>query len=282
MAKPASYDQLRKITQRISEEDLLPGNLAKKYGTKSALDTKAAETMEFIDSFRPDISDKDAFEQHSSIKNRLAKNFVTARSLAPASLDSGENKFDELNRTGRTRVSSKDPAASILEKESSIVDPHEFKEAQRHQNTETPRMGVDMNIDEAKRKALENVSGSSRKSGKLKGKLGAISTIAGALGAIGSAGASESIDPRELLKAGAEIVNPLPFDLEEIKEETGKLTQGMQGVVDEQMQKRQEESQVAKQQREEQALPGALEFSDEFKKMQNDAKRNALMSLRRR
>lgn len=139
-----------------------------------------------------------------------------------------KNKFDELNEKGYVRISAKTPAAKALEVGQIENDAQKLKAAF---------------------KRGDDVIGRIKGGGKL-----------GALAALGVAGSQmlggEKVEASELIKAGAEALNPLPFGVDEIKEEVQKMDPAKM------VYRLQKQKEAQKQSRENKALKGALEFGE--------------------
>ena len=139
-----------------------------------------------------------------------------------------KNKFDELNEKGYVRISAKTPAAKALEVGQIENDAQKLKAAF---------------------KRGDDVIGRIKGGGKL-----------GALAALGVAGSQmlggEKVEASELIKAGAEALNPLPFGIDEIKEEVQKMDPAKM------VYRLQKQKEAQTQSREDKALKGALEFGE--------------------
>jgi len=260
-------DQLSAMINRIDEGDLKPSKIREKYKTKDAVSSKYKEIESFLDQNRPDIKDRESFDLWKNVKNRLTNQFETGRKYADSVPNQGmSTNLDDLNKGNAIKVSATDPAARILEKEASQIDPLQFKEAQRSLGTQAPNIMDVQKVDiaGAKSKALENLSS---KGIKGKGKIAAIGTI---LAGIGSAAAGEPVDSKELYRAGAEALNPLPFGIDELGNEMKKLESATATPerIQQDLQRINQQKEQERQAREEAARPGALEFGKKFQELQ--------------
>jgi hypothetical protein len=150
-----------------------------------------------------------------------------------------KNKFDELEEKGYVRISAKTPEAKALERGAMEADAQKLKAAFSRGDDVVGRL-------------------------RGKGKLGALAAGA-TLGYQALKG--EPVMAQDIIKSGAELLNPLPFSLDEIKEETDKMNPKRkldQLMVDKELERKL---------REEKAGPGALEFADRFSKALKSKKR---------
>ena len=116
------------------------------------------------------------------------------------------NNVDVLNDRGYVRISAKSPKARELEKMGSALE-------QDSQNLKRAFAKGDDVIGRIKNAPMKSPHAG-------KGKLGALA-MAITLGANLLKG--EPVQASELIKSGAETVNPLPFGLDEIKGEMDKM-----------------------------------------------------------
>lgn len=149
-----------------------------------------------------------------------------------------KNKFDELNEKGSVRISEKSgtPGPDYVrisgKPEAPIVDRQVVK-------------GKPMPVDK----------GYARVKGHASGKLGALA----ALGTLGyQALKGEPVMAQDVFKHTAEAINPLPFSMSEIKEETEKMNPMKK------LGELQGEKEVARLENEKRARPGAMEFKSKF------------------
>jgi hypothetical protein len=96
------------------------------------------------------------------------------------------------------------------------------------------------------------------KSGKFGGKLGALAAAA-TLGYQALKG--DKVMAQDVIKSGAELLNPLPFSMDEMKSEVDKMDSKKK--LDQLMADKELERKI----REDKARPGALEFGKYLKKM---------------
>jgi len=145
-------------------------------------------------------------------------------------LMSKKNKFDELNEKGYTKIDGNAP-----------MPEHSYT---RIKEGPAP-------ID----KGYTKVPG---KSGKFGGKLGALAAI-GSLGYQALKG--EPVMAQDVVKSGAELLNPLPFSMDEMKSEVDKMDSKKK--LDQLM----ADKELERKMREDKARPGALEFGKYLKKI---------------
>lgn len=283
-----SSDELKMLINRIDEGDLHPASIAKKYGTKDAVLSKYQEIENFLNKAAPDPkASPEAFDLWKSAKSRLQKQFEVGKKYAPT-LASPSTAMEQLATGNTLKVAAKDDAAKILEQKASAINPLEYK-LQQNRGIATPNiMDVqDIDIAGAKKQALENLllnpkvakaeGMASKAVGKLPkvgggGKLGALA----ALGTLGyQAFNGQPASAAEVFKAGAEVINPLPFSMEEMKTETDKMNP-MAALEKLKAAKEQE-----KMDRESAATPGALEFGDKLQEMQQNPEVEPVMSARK-
>lgn len=269
-------ESFKKIQNLLTDQKYQASDMAKRMGTKEDVVTKGIQALELLDKNRPSMDDKDAYNAWSAMRNQWLDRLKAVKEYAPTLPETARaSNFDELNQRGYLKVGAKDPAAKILEKEASMLDPHDFKQQQGFQKTSAPNMdGLQKpNIMDAKAKGLAKLAGkeAGSMSKVLKGG-GKIAALSAALGAMGSAMAGEPVDVKETLKAGAEGLNPLPFSIEEMGAEMKNL-EGATATPEKIQQdiQRIEQDKIA---REEAARPGALEFGSRFKELQ-DRMRNS-------
>ena len=278
--KSFSMDQLQALLNRVSEGDLSPGNIAKKYGTKDAVDKKAAELLSFLEEHKPDIKDKQAFDTWSSVKNRLSKQMSTGKKYANTLPNQGvATNLDTLNEGKSIKVAAQDPAARILEQEASQIDPLRLKEAQRSLGgSATPNIMDIQNVDiaAAKRAALEGkkLVPKAKVGG---GKLGALM----AMGTLGyQALKGEPVMAQDVLRSGGELLNPLPISIEELGQEQDKIMNAGMDKIYEAQAKQQAEKDLEKAAREEASRPEALEFGQKLEEMQQNQQLESGLSPR--
>ena len=147
------------------------------------------------------------------------------------------SNFDELNENGKIVVKAKTLAAKDLEKLSS---PYE-------QLAQKLKKSFNQNND---------IIGKFRNTGK-----GKLASFAGALALGNKFLAGESVNAQEGLKAATEILNPLPFSMDEISVEMKKMNPEKYA---EQFEMKKEQKRQAG---ELAALPGALEFGKKLQEM---------------
>lgn len=134
-----------------------------------------------------------------------------------------KNKFDELNEKGYVKVPG-------------------FQEPMDHSYTRFKEGPAPID------KGYTRVSG---KSGKFGGKLGALAAAA-TLGYQAFKG--EPVMAQDVIKSGAELLNPLPFSMDEMKSEVDKMDSKKK------LEQLMADKELERKMREEKARPGALEF----------------------
>jgi hypothetical protein len=272
--KQVSFEQVNTLLEALAKEENNPKNLASKIGDKDSLSDRRVQIREFLNTLEPE--DSRAKEALSSLKNRTDRSLKTAASQYVSNKNPNPTNFDQLNEGKAIKIAAQSDAAKILENQGSQIDPLEYR-LQQNMGKATPNiMDVQkMDVAGAKKQAIEGLlmkPNMPAAKGKMGGKLGALA----ALGGLGySALKGEPVMAQDVFKAGAEAINPLPFSLEEIKDETSKLDP-MRAVA-----KYKESQEADKMAREEAALPGALEFGDKLDEMQQNQPLEQNMSPRR-
>jgi hypothetical protein len=276
-----SVDGLRKLKNRIMEGDLTPGALADKFGTKDAVMAKANEVMDFLNRSAPDPkADAAAFEEWKSVKNVLERNFSTGMKYAPTmKKDSPYTNMDELSEKGYTKVAAKDEAGKILEKEAAQINELKYRDAQRLGQTSIPnaRQVQELDIADAKRKALMNMGGSAAKRG-LKSVAGALPLVGAAMAFGGAREAGASVPEAIARAAQEEATTPivdalLPSSISEDKELSPEQVAQYQA----EMRAKSDEAKAKSEERQ----ANALEFGEKFNDMQN-IRRNTLKRMSER
>ena len=249
-------EELKQLLEALAKEENNPKNLASKIGDRDAISDRRIQIRDFLNSL--EAEDPKAKEMLSSLRNRSDRALKVAGSQYTNPSSPVRTNFDDLNEGKAVRVSAKDDAGRILEQRASQIDPKEFK-MQQNRGIATPNIMDVQNVDiaGAKKAALEGKMIAPK--GKMGGKLGALA----ALGSLGyQAFKGEPVMAQDVFKAGAEAINPLPFSLEELRSETEKMNPM------EAMKKMQADKDMEKEQREEAARPGALEFGEKLEDMQ--------------
>lgn len=157
--------------------------------------------------------------------------------------------FDELNEKGYVRV--KGTPENI--KEDAVKVSASTPAAKKLESHSNPYEIETQNLKRAFRQGTDVV-------GKFRGgKLGALAAI-GTLGYQALKG--EPVMAQDIVKSGAELLNPLPFSMDEIKSETDKMD--LKKKLDQLI----ADKELERKMREERARPGALEFGKYLKKIQ--------------
>jgi len=279
---------LKQLINRIDEGDLSPGSIAKKYGTKDAVISKYREISSYLDKYRPDIADREAFDLWKNVKNRLENKFETGRKYANVPVKN--TNIDDLNKGEAIKVSAKDSAAQILEQDASKIDPLTFKQAQNAgEFTPSYNQLQKMDIADAKQKALSKLIPEEESLLKMAAKdtakvgsalghvkgVGKIAAIGAGLAAAGNAMAGEPVDMNAIGSGVASAFTPIAVDAAMgTMSEDQPLTEDQYRLAQAQMKAQSDAARVDKDIERE----NANNVDEELKRMQNMAKFRKLQS----
>lgn len=274
--KKVTAEQLKPLIEALAKEEYSPKSLAEKIGSKDDIFDRRIQLRDFLNSLEG--SDQEAKEMISSLRNRADHALKVAGSQYASSVKPGETNLDRLNKGEAVLVKANNPAARILEKEASEIDPKKFK-AEQLSGRATPNIldVQNMDIAGAKAKALAGMGESVAKKG-LKSVAGSLPVVGAALAFSGAREAGASV-PEAIAKAAQEeVTNPiidalLPSSIAQEKPLTD------QEVARYQAEMRAKSDEARKKSEKRQA--NALKFGEEFDKIQQ-ARRNALKKMSER